>query len=54
MLGLAPFAHHRHGRNLQHFSRFLNAQATEETQFDDLAFPRVDNRQRVQGIVERD
>src|SRR5437867_10291412 len=50
----APVAAHCCRRYLQNLGCFINTQATEETQLDHLALPRIELRERCQRLVERD
>src|SRR6185369_4788230 len=49
----APFPFDGRGRNVQHFCDLFNSQTAEEAEFHDTALLRVDKRQRVQGIIQR-
>ena len=49
-----PIPHHGLRRDVQDIRRFLNAEATEESQFHDLAHSRVENGQFRQRIAQRD
>ena len=42
--GHLPIAHHALRGNLQHFCRFLHAEASEKSELDDLGFAGVDQR----------
>jgi hypothetical protein len=53
-LGQPPVTHHRGGRHVQHRSRLLHGQAAEKPHLDDAAFPLIESRQCLQGLVERD
>src|SRR5262245_13143970 len=48
-----PVPHDRLRRNVEYFSRFLDAEAAEIAQLDHLSAARVDRRQRAQRIVKR-
>ena len=51
--GDAPFTLDGPFRDTEHFSGFLDAETTEETQFDDPALPRIKLREAIQGLIER-
>src|SRR4029453_10162407 len=50
--GQTPFALHGSRGNLQDFGGFLDAQSTEEFQFDDLALSQIVLREGVQRVVD--
>ncbi len=50
--GRLPLAFDGGGRDTHNFRGLLDAQSTEEAQFDDAALPRVDDRQAHEGIIE--
>ena len=51
-LGQPPVTQDRVGGNLQHFSRFLHSQPSEETHLHNLAFSRVHLSQSFQGLIQ--
>src|SRR5258708_5664010 len=52
-LGRAPIASHRHDRNLEHFGRLFQIEATKVTQLYDSTLARVELRQFIQRFVHR-
>jgi len=49
-----PITHDALSGNLQHFCRFLHAELSEKSEFDDFGFARVNLSQGIHGFVDGD
>ena len=49
-----PVAHHGGGRDLEHVGGLVHVESAEEAHLDDLRFARIELRQRVHRVIERD
>ena len=47
----SPIALDRIGRDVEHFSRFLDTQSSKEPHFDDTGLPRIGRSQNVQRVI---